>query len=174
MCHANLDFDVELDRERFVQLGEDGTIDHLYEKALEYYHTKRDGLAGPFPRSIRRIVDEAEDGKHPERIVVDFTDGQRVLRAVTRTADVVESEGEEVNDALERAAVLSFIDERWTEHLRKLDELREIARELDLPDYGDLRKQDLIYRILEAQAEGAATGESPPLEDGPEARGRPL
>ena len=47
---------------------------------------------------------------------------------------------------------------------KKLDELREIARELDLPGYSDLRKQDLIYRILEAQAEGAATGDAP-LED---------
>jgi len=42
---------------------------------------------------------------------------------------------------------------------KKLDELREIARELDLSGYSDLRKQDLIYRILEAQAEGAASDE---------------
>jgi transcription termination factor Rho len=32
---------------------------------------------------------------------------------------------------------------------------------LDLPGYSDLRKQDLIYRILEAQAEGAASGDEP-------------
>ncbi|MFB6249537.1 MAG: transcription termination factor Rho [Salinibacter sp.] len=47
---------------------------------------------------------------------------------------------------------------------KKLDELREIARDLDLPGYSDLRKQDLIYRILEAQAEGAAAGDAP-LDD---------
>jgi len=52
---------------------------------------------------------------------------------------------------------------------KKLDELRDIARELDLPGYSDLRKQDLIYRILEAQAEGAATGDAP-LEETAEAR----
>jgi transcription termination factor Rho len=40
---------------------------------------------------------------------------------------------------------------------KKLDELREIARELDLSGYSELRKQDLIYRILEAQAEGATS-----------------
>ena len=44
---------------------------------------------------------------------------------------------------------------------KKLDELREIACELDLSGYSDLRKQDLIYRILEAQAEGAASDEEP-------------
>jgi transcription termination factor Rho len=55
---------------------------------------------------------------------------------------------------------------------KKLDELRDIAREMDLPGYSDLRKQDLIYRILEAQAEGAATGEEP-LDDATEAREGP-
>jgi len=40
---------------------------------------------------------------------------------------------------------------------KKLDELRAIARDLDLSGYSELRKQDLIYQILEAQAEGAAS-----------------
>ena len=40
---------------------------------------------------------------------------------------------------------------------KKLDELRDLARELNLSGYSKLRKQDLIYRILEAQAEGAAS-----------------
>ncbi|MFB6229644.1 MAG: transcription termination factor Rho [Salinibacter sp.] len=52
---------------------------------------------------------------------------------------------------------------------KKLDELRAIARELDLSDYSKLRKQDLIYRILEAQAEGAATGDE--AEDAPVTEG---
>jgi transcription termination factor Rho len=52
---------------------------------------------------------------------------------------------------------------------KKLEELREIARDLDLSGYSDLRKQDLIYRILEAQAEGAAAGEAP-IEESPESR----
>jgi len=49
---------------------------------------------------------------------------------------------------------------------KKLDELREIARELDLSGHSNLRKQDLIYRILEAQAEGAASGDAPLAEAG--------
>ena len=47
---------------------------------------------------------------------------------------------------------------------KKLDELRDIARELDLPNYSKLRKQDLIYRILEAQAEGTAAGDAETVE----------
>ncbi|MFO8098879.1 MAG: transcription termination factor Rho [Salinibacter sp.] len=48
---------------------------------------------------------------------------------------------------------------------KKLDELRDIARELDLSNYSKLRKQDLIYQILEAQAEGAATGDPSTVEN---------
>lgn len=48
---------------------------------------------------------------------------------------------------------------------KKLDELRDIARELDLSNYSQLRKQDLIYRILEAQAEGTAAGDPETVEE---------
>jgi len=41
---------------------------------------------------------------------------------------------------------------------KKLDELRDLARDLGLSGYSKLRKQDLIYQILEAQAEEAAGG----------------
>ena len=43
---------------------------------------------------------------------------------------------------------------------KKLDELRDIAREIGLSGYSKMRKQDLIYRILEAQAEEAAGDDS--------------
>ncbi len=39
---------------------------------------------------------------------------------------------------------------------KKLAELREIARSMNLSGYSQMRKQDLIYSILEAQAEAAA------------------
>lgn len=48
-----------------------------------------------------------------------------MLRVVVRPEDVVETHGQEVNDGLERAAVLATIDARWTEHLRDLDEVKE-------------------------------------------------
>src|SRR6056297_439452 len=51
---------------------------------------------------------------------------------------------------------------------KKLDELRAIARELDLSNYSTLRKQDLIYRILEAQAEGTAAGNTTTVEEAAE------
>ncbi|HLX12805.1 MAG TPA: Rho termination factor N-terminal domain-containing protein, partial [Bacteroidota bacterium] len=36
---------------------------------------------------------------------------------------------------------------------KKISELTKIAKELEIADYTDLRKQDLIFRILETQTE---------------------
>ncbi len=117
-----LDFDV--DRETFARLGEDGVAEKAYDAAVTYYNRKRDALARPFLESMRQVA-AAEAETRPERVYVDFTDGRRMLRAVVRVADAIDSNGQEVNDAIERVTALSFIDHHWTEHLRQLDELKE-------------------------------------------------
>jgi preprotein translocase subunit SecA len=67
---------------------------------------------------------ESDLENKPTKLVVQFTEGRKVLRAVCEVENVVETEGYEINDALERVATLSTIDEKWTDHLRELDELK--------------------------------------------------
>ncbi len=54
---------------------------------------------------------------------------------------------------------------------KKLPELRDLARDLGLGKVANLRKQDLIYRILEAHAEGASPGRQ--TEDASSSNGAP-
>jgi preprotein translocase subunit SecA len=119
-----LAFDFEMDRETFVRLGDDGVMDHVFEKAVEYYIRKRDALATPFRDGMKRLMDSDREDK-PERVYVDFSDGRKMLRAVVRVEEAVDSNGQAVNDAIERSAMLSIIDEKWTEHLRELDTVKE-------------------------------------------------
>ena len=119
-----LAFDFEMDREQAFRLGEDGMVDAVYDAAVAHYNRKREALARPFFTSIQEIVNSDAE-KKPERLFVDFTDGRKMLRVVVRPEDVVATQGHEVNDGLERAAVLATIDARWTEHLRDLDEVKE-------------------------------------------------
>jgi len=120
----SLAVDFEIEREEAVALGEDGLEEKTLQTCVEYYSKKRDALARPFYESMKSLA-ASDQEKKPERVYVDFTDGRRVLRAVSRIQDAVESGGHEVNDALERATLLSFIDAHWTDHLRNLDELKE-------------------------------------------------
>jgi preprotein translocase subunit SecA len=119
-----LAFDFELDRETFVRLGEDGVADKIFDHAVEYYHRKRDALARPFKEGMKRMMEGDREDK-PERVYVDFSDGRKMLRAVVKVEEAVETDGQAVNDAIERSAMLSIIDEKWTEHLRELDTVKE-------------------------------------------------
>ncbi len=119
-----LALDYPIERDRFFALGEEGVVDDVYESAITQYRNKRNAIAHPFFNSISRLVEKQTEDKL-ERIFVDFSDGHRMLRCVLKVTDVLESEGHEINDGLERIAMLRLIDERWTEHLRSLDEVKE-------------------------------------------------
>ena len=119
-----ISLDLDIEREEFLQLGEEGVVDKAVDAAVAFYHGKRNALARPFLESMKQMVNANQENR-PDRVFVDFTDGRRVMRAVAAVDDALESRGQEVNDALERAALLSFIDANWTEHLRNLDELKE-------------------------------------------------
>ena len=100
-------------------------MEYILDEATAHYRRKRAALARPFFESAQTMLDGTDEANRPSKLFVDFTDGRKVLRAMVAPDDVIRSEGQEINDALERAAVLSVIDERWTEHLRDLDEVKE-------------------------------------------------
>ena len=140
-----LAFDLDLDPTMVDRLGQAGLVEHILDEATAHYRRKRVALARPFFDSATTMLASVDVTNRPSRLFVDFTDGRRVLRAHVMPDDVLTSEGQEINDALERAAVLSVIDERWTEHLRDLDEVKE---GVGLRAYG--QKDPLIEYKMEA------------------------
>jgi len=141
----HLAFDLEIDPAMAHSLGEDGLIEKILDEATAHYRRKRAALAGPFYTSAKQMVESTTEDTRPKKLYVDFTDGRKVLRAMVTPESVIETEGQEINDALERAAVLSIIDEKWTEHLRDLDEVKE---GVGLRAYG--QKDPLIEYKMEA------------------------
>ncbi|MEM1118083.1 MAG: preprotein translocase subunit SecA, partial [Bacteroidota bacterium] len=141
----HLAFDFEIDPETAHRLGDDGLVEKILDEATAHYRRKRAALARPFFVSAQQVLANAEEGKEPKKLYVDFTDGRKALRATVTLDAVMASEGQEINDALERAAVLSIIDEKWTEHLRDLDEVKQ---GVGLRAYG--QKDPLIEYKMEA------------------------
>jgi preprotein translocase subunit SecA len=139
-----LAFEIDMDRETFVQLGEDGTVERIFEQAMEYYAQKRSSIAQPFYQTLSQLKN-SDDGQVPEQVFVDFTDGQQLLRATADVEEALETNGQEINDALERTAMLQTIDSKWTDHLRELDELKE---GINLRSFG--RKDPVVEYKMEA------------------------
>lgn len=167
--------DVPFDAEEWRSKGEDDLIELIIDRALEVYKRKEEMMAKPLYEVMKRIA-EADPERRPERVQVVFTDGIRRMRVVVDVADALENEGREVARAMERAAVLSVIDDKWMQHLRELDSvkegigLRSFAQKNPLLEYKkeafDMFKQlieminqeaiSLIWKSFpETQAEGA-------------------
>jgi len=139
-----LAFEPEMDRDEFVQLGEEGVVDRVFDVATDYYTQKRQSIAQPFYQTLSNLKREQGD-EMIERVFVDFTDGQDLIRAVADVDEALETNGQEINEALERTAMLQTIDEKWTDHLRELDELKE---GIGLRSFG--RKDPVVEYKMEA------------------------
>ena len=116
--------EVELDRDKWAIMGEDGLIDHIIERAYEVYRRKESLIAEPLYNIIKRIK-QSEEENQPKKIQVIFTDGIRRMRIIVDVDKAEKNEGKEVTRSLERSSILSTIDNKWMEHLRELDSVKE-------------------------------------------------
>ncbi|NGP87477.1 preprotein translocase subunit SecA [Fodinibius halophilus] len=116
--------DIQLDREEMGQMGPDVLIDHIIERAYEVYDQKEQMISEPIYEVIKNI-EESEAENKPSKVQVIFTDGIRRMRVVVDVDRALENEGHEIARALERTAVLSTIDNKWMDHLRELDAVKE-------------------------------------------------
>ncbi len=116
--------EIEIDRDDWAIKGEDGLVDHIIERAYEVYRRKERLVSEPLYRIIKQIK-EGDSEKKPSKIQVIFTDGMRRMRIVVDVDRAYQNEGREVARSLERSAILSTIDNKWMEHLRELDTVKE-------------------------------------------------
>jgi preprotein translocase subunit SecA len=116
--------EIDIDRDNWAIWAEDGLIDHIIERAYEVYRKKERLVSEPLYRVIQQIqLSDAE--KKPSKIQVIFSDGIRRMRIIVDVEKAAKNEGREVARALERTGILSTIDNKWMEHLRELDTVKE-------------------------------------------------
>lgn len=116
--------EIEIDRDKWSIWAEDGLIDHIIERAFEVYRKKEKLIADPLYNVIQQIK-QTDEEKKPSKIQVIFTDGIRRMRIVVDVEKADKNHGKEVTRSLERTSILSTIDNKWMEHLRELDSVKE-------------------------------------------------
>jgi preprotein translocase subunit SecA len=116
--------DIELEPDDMRGMADIVLIDDIIEKAFESYRQKEAMISEPLYEVIKNIA-ESDAEEKPERVQVIFTDGMMRVPVVVDVDKAMENEGHEVARALERMAVLSTIDNKWMEHLRELDSVKE-------------------------------------------------
>ena len=122
-----LGFDPNIEGADFAE----GNIDELtkvFEDRFKgFYNRKASNITEALMPQIKDVYENQRN--QYKRIQFLFTDGR--LRPLVVTADIVEAvetEGKSVIKDIEKAVTLAIIDEKWKEHLRAMDELKEAVQ----------------------------------------------
>ncbi|MCF0051278.1 preprotein translocase subunit SecA [Dyadobacter sp. LJ53] len=95
----------------------------LYNAAEKHYQDKNAAIAAKALPVLSSI--NAERGATISEIMIPFSDGIRQTGVVVGLKKAIENEGKEITNEMEKAIVLSLIDQEWKEHLREMDDLKQ-------------------------------------------------
>lgn len=95
----------------------------LYDAAEKQYQDKNNAIAEKALPVLRSIM--ADRGAVVSEIMIPFSDGIRQAGVVVGLQKAIENEGKDITREMEKAIVLSLIDQEWKEHLREMDDLKQ-------------------------------------------------
>ncbi len=137
-----LGIDPNIDDAEFRQLSANALGDRLSNQFHEFYQRKAKGIADGLMPQIKEVYEN--QGHIYKRIVLPFSDGSS--HPLTVTADIseaVQSKGKSLMHDIEKAITLAIIDDRWKEHLREMDELKESVQAASFEQKDPL----VIYKV---------------------------
>jgi preprotein translocase subunit SecA len=135
----------------------DELVEMYQEQFYEFYHRKEHHLIEILLPTIQSVYER--EGQRYKRIAIPYTDGRsRTLPIAAELEGAVKSKGKTIMRDIEKAVTLSIIDDKWKEHLRSMDELKESVQSASFEQKDPLviykmeaykLFEDLIYRINE-------------------------
>ncbi len=121
---GTIGFDPEMDAIDFKEAPTDDVVERVEEQFYEFYNRKNDHISQLLLPQIKQVYETK--GNHYKRILVPFSDGRS--NPLVITADIekaIKTNGKSITRDIEKAVTLAIIDDKWKEHLRSMDELKE-------------------------------------------------
>ena len=120
---VNFGIETAITADELNRMSDTDLAEKLYSESIAKYQRKKNDIsvnALPVFKNIRQ-----QQGTHIENVIVPFTDGRKQMQVLANMDKVLNSEGAELANALERGITLGFIDDAWKEHLRAMDDLKQ-------------------------------------------------
>ncbi|MDF1863191.1 MAG: preprotein translocase subunit SecA [Saprospiraceae bacterium] len=146
----------KMDAIDFQEAPLDEIIEKYHDQVQEFYIRKGENIADFL---MPQIIDvHKNEGHRFKRIGIPFTDGARKLGIAADLEEAVNSNGKSIMKDIEKAVSLAIIDERWKEHLRSMDELKDSVQAASFEQKDPLVVykmeafnlfEDLVYRVNE-------------------------
>ncbi len=140
---ATIGIEPEIDEQTFRDKSEEELSRMLYEQVMRAYRKKAEQIAEVLMPFIRDVHEK--QGHRYKRIAIPFTDGARHLPISADIEEAVRTNGKSLMRDIEKAVTLAIIDEKWKEHLRAMDELKEAVQAASFE-----QKDPLIVYKMEA------------------------
>lgn len=121
-----LGMEPDISRDQFNNSKPEELIELLFASSMGFYKRKQKVLMDKVWPLIKDLYETR--GETLENVVVPFTDGKKGLNVVVNLKKAFDSNGFEVINAVERTVSLMIIDDRWKEHLRNMDDLKQAVQ----------------------------------------------
>ncbi len=123
-CLGSIGFDPKIDPIDFKENPLDDLVETIYEQFQAFYSRKGNHIAEALMPQIKHVYEKQP--QQYKRILIPFSDGRSQPLAITaEIEEAVKTNGKSIVTDIEKAVTLAIIDEKWKEHLRSMDELKE-------------------------------------------------
>ena len=120
---SSLSIDPGFDEEFFAKANKAAMTEKLHEHMLETYQRRMDTMLTRAYPIIKEVYEK--QAAIYQNIAIPISDGRKMMTLSVNLKKAYESEGREIARALSKRITLWQIDEKWKEHLRDMDDLKQ-------------------------------------------------
>ncbi len=143
-CLSQLSIDPNIDETQFTSSSPEALINILLSQVVESYNSKKEFLKETLYPIVERVY--KANGDRYRRLAIPYFDGSmHPLPIATEIKPAMDSKGESIPVDIEKAVTLSLIDDKWKEHLRAMDELKDSVQSASFE-----QKDPLVIYKMEA------------------------
>jgi len=126
-CVSTLGLDPKMDAADFKERKGEELVQMVEAQFKEFYERKYLKIAEMIMPQIKHVYETQSD--RYKRILLPFTDGStHPLNVTADLEQAVKSNGKSVVRDIEQAVTLAIIDDKWKNHLRGMDELKDSSQ----------------------------------------------
>ena len=120
---SSLSIDLGFDEEFFTKANKTVMAEKIQENMLATYERRMDTMLSRAYPIIKDVYEK--QGAIYQNIAIPISDGRKMLNLSVNLKKAYESEGKEIARSLSKRITLWQIDDKWKEHLRDMDDLKQ-------------------------------------------------
>ena len=120
---TSLSIDLGFDEEYYSHAKPADMVQKLHEHMLQTYTRRMETMLQRAYPIIKEVYEK--QGAIYQNIAIPISDGRKMMTLSVNLKKAYESEGKEIARALSKSITLWQIDEKWKEHLRDMDDLKQ-------------------------------------------------